>query len=123
MGLSLCGVALVLRDRWVPAGILMALALTSQQFAILILVVLLVLAPKAGRLKMAAATVVTWAMIVAHVGTPPHGISGSRRVATHAYRGLRMPRVLDVAAPRARRSQSGALDSTRRHVIVNAPRL
>ena len=64
MGLSLCGVALVLRDRWVLAGILMALALTSQQFAILILVVLLVLAPNAGRLKMAAASVATWVMIV-----------------------------------------------------------
>src|ERR1035438_9457021 len=43
MGLILCGVASVLRDRWVLAGVLMGLALTSQQFSILVLVVLLVL--------------------------------------------------------------------------------
>ena len=64
MGLILCGVASVLRDRWVLAGVLMGLALTSQQFSILVLVVLLVLAPNAGRFKMMAATVMTWAIVV-----------------------------------------------------------
>ena len=64
MGLILCGVASILRDRWILAGILMALALTSQQFAILVLVVFLVLAPNAGRIKMAAAAVVTWLGVV-----------------------------------------------------------
>jgi hypothetical protein len=64
MGLSLCGVALALRSSWVLAGVFMALALTSQQFAILILVVLLVVAPIAGRFKMAAASVATWGIIV-----------------------------------------------------------
>jgi hypothetical protein len=64
MGLILGGVASVLRDRWILAGVLMALALTSQQFAILVLVALLVVAPKVGRLKIAAATVVTWLALV-----------------------------------------------------------
>jgi hypothetical protein len=64
MGLVLCGVASVQRDRWILAGVLMGLALTAQQFSILVLVALLVLAPNAGRIKMAAGTVVTWAIVV-----------------------------------------------------------
>lgn len=64
MGLILCGVASVLRERWILVGVFMALALTSQQFAILVLVVLLVLAPNAGRIKMAAATFVTWTVVI-----------------------------------------------------------
>ncbi len=42
MGLILFGVASVLRRRWVLAGVIMGLALTSQQFAVLVLVALLV---------------------------------------------------------------------------------
>jgi hypothetical protein len=64
MGLILCGVASAQRQRWVLAGIFMGLALTSQQFALLVLVALLVLATNTGRVKMAAATVVTWGAVV-----------------------------------------------------------
>ena len=64
MGLILCGVASVLRHRWVWAGVWMGLALTSQQFALLVLVALLVLAPSTGRIKMASATVMTWVVVV-----------------------------------------------------------
>jgi hypothetical protein len=64
MGLILCGVASVLRHRWVWAGVWMGLALTSQQFALLVLVALLVLAPNAGRIKMATAAVLTWTAVV-----------------------------------------------------------
>jgi len=63
MGLILCGVASVLRERWVLAGVVMGLAFTSQQFAVLVLIALLVLAPNVGRFKLAAAAVVTWALI------------------------------------------------------------
>jgi len=64
MGLILCAVASVLRERWILAGVFMSLALTSQQFSVLVLAALLVLAPNAARFKMAAATVVTWIVIV-----------------------------------------------------------
>ena len=64
MGLLLGAVALVLRDRWMLAGILMALALTSQQFALLVLVALVVVAPAASRIKMVVATVGMWSLIV-----------------------------------------------------------
>ena len=64
MGLLLCSIAFVLRERWTFAGILMALALTSQQFALLVLVAVLVVAPTAGRIKMVVAMVVTWSLIV-----------------------------------------------------------
>ena len=64
MGLSLCGVALALRNRWVLTGVVMALALSSQQFSVLVLVVLFVLAPRADRFKLVLATAVTWSIVV-----------------------------------------------------------
>jgi hypothetical protein len=64
MGLLLCGVAAVQRERWILAGVVLGLALSAQQFSILALVALLVLAPNAGRIKMAAAAVVTWTIVV-----------------------------------------------------------
>jgi len=45
-GLALMGVALVLRDRWWGAGLLLGLAVLSQQFTLLIFLPLLVLAPR-----------------------------------------------------------------------------
>lgn len=64
MGLILSGVASAIRGRWVLAGVLMGLALTSQQFALLVLVALLIIAPRLDRVKMAVAMVVTWGLIV-----------------------------------------------------------
>ena len=151
MGLVLCGVASVLRDRWTLAGIMMALALTSQQFALLVLVALLVVAPNAGRVKMVIATVVMWLLIVAplalassgralRVALVGSGLGGTQarslawelhltgsgaievwRLVPIVYRGE--PRVPDVSTPRARRTHSGAIDGTRCHVVINAARL
>ena len=73
MGLVLCGVASVLRHCWTLAGIMMALALTSQQFALLVLVALCAVAPNAGRVKMVIATVVTWLLIVAPLALASSG--------------------------------------------------
>ena len=36
MGLALCAMACARRDRWIGAGILVALAVLSQQFALLV---------------------------------------------------------------------------------------
>jgi hypothetical protein len=45
--LSLAGVAFALRGRWFAAGFILGLALLSQQFALLMLIPLVVLAPRA----------------------------------------------------------------------------
>lgn len=55
MGLALAAVSCVFRDRWVIAGILVALAVLSQQFAVLVAAPLLVLAPGKRRIAYAAA--------------------------------------------------------------------
>ena len=61
MGLALGAMASARRDSWIAAGILVTLAILSQQFAVLVAVPLLVLAPAARRrtfLAAASATVV-----------------------------------------------------------------
>lgn len=63
MGLLLCGVASFQRQRWTLAGIMLGLAFTAQQFAILVLVALLILASNSGRLKLAFGATVTWMVI------------------------------------------------------------
>lgn len=50
-GFALMGVSFVLRDRWLAAGLVLGLAVLSQQFTLLILIPLLVIAPRADRLK------------------------------------------------------------------------
>jgi hypothetical protein len=45
-GFALVGVALVLRERWLAAGLVLGLAVLSQQFTLLILIPLLVIAPR-----------------------------------------------------------------------------
>ena len=79
MGLCLGAVACALRDRWIAAGILVALAVLSQQFALLVAAPLLVLAPGRRRLPYAAAAVVTGAL----VDLPLLALSGS-----HALRAI-----------------------------------
>ena len=50
-GLALGALASVRRDRWVCAGVLVALALTSQQFALLVLAPLIVVVPQKFRAR------------------------------------------------------------------------
>jgi hypothetical protein len=59
MGLALASLACVRRDKWVGAGVLIALALLSQQFALLVAVPLVVVAPHRRRLRYVAAAVAT----------------------------------------------------------------
>ncbi len=64
MGLALCGLACARRSWWVWAGIFVALAITSQQFALLVFAPLLVLAPPDRRLTFVKATIATGALVV-----------------------------------------------------------
>ena len=82
MGLCLGALACALRDRWIGAGILVALAVLSQQFALLVAAPLLVLAPGRRRVSYAAAAVVTGAL----VDLPCSRSSGSHALAGHHHR-------------------------------------
>jgi Glycosyltransferase family 87 len=64
MGLLLGGVACCRRGWWVWAGILFGLAATSQQFALLVLVSLLVVAPSNRRIRFAGAAIGAFALVV-----------------------------------------------------------
>jgi hypothetical protein len=64
MGLLLGGVACCRRGWWVWAGILLGLAVTSQQFSLLVLAPLLVVAPSNRRIRFAAAAVGAAALVV-----------------------------------------------------------
>ena len=73
MGLILGGMACALRGRWVWVGILLGLAVTSQQFALLALVPLFVVAPSNRRLKFASATIATAAVVILPLGVLTSG--------------------------------------------------
>lgn len=64
MGLALSGVACAFRRWWAWAGILLALAILSQQFALLVAAPLFVVAPPNRRLRFSVAAVVTAAVVV-----------------------------------------------------------
>jgi len=64
MGLILGGVACARRDSWVWAGVLLGLAVTSQQFALLVLAPLFVVAPVHQRIRYAGAAIGAAAMII-----------------------------------------------------------
>ncbi len=64
MGLALCAMACAGRGRWVGAGVLIVLAVLAQQFALLVAVPLLVLAPANRRVPFAAAGLATGALVV-----------------------------------------------------------
>ena len=64
LGLALSAMACVRGDQWLRAGILCALAVLSQQFALLVAVPLLLVAPAAKRISFAGAAVVTGAVVV-----------------------------------------------------------
>jgi hypothetical protein len=75
-GLALVGVALVLRDRWLAAGLVLGLAVLSQQFTLLILIPLLVVAPRTKLLKILGGT----ACSIALVGVPLLAITSGRAI-------------------------------------------
>jgi hypothetical protein len=66
LGLGLAGAACALRREWVWAGLLLGLAVTSQQFALLILAPLLVVAPWRGRWRLLGSC----AVVVAALSAP-----------------------------------------------------
>jgi hypothetical protein len=64
MGLVLAGIACVRRGWWVWAGVLLGLAFTAQQFALLAFAPLLVVAPRDRRTKFIGAAIISVAAIV-----------------------------------------------------------
>jgi hypothetical protein len=63
LGLALCAMACAHRGRWISAGILVALAVFTQQFALLVAAPLLVLAPAKRRIPYAMAALITGAVV------------------------------------------------------------
>ena len=63
LGLVLGGAACALRGRWIWAGALLGLAVTAQQFALLALLPVLVVAPSRARSRLGAAAVVAWGAV------------------------------------------------------------
>ena len=63
MVLLLAGLALALRRSWAWAGALLGLAVASQQFALLALVPLFVVAPARGRWRLVGGSVAAWGLV------------------------------------------------------------
>jgi hypothetical protein len=80
LGLVLGGIACVLRRNWVWAGILVGLAVTSQQFALLALAPLVVVAPRHGRWKMVSSAVASWLVIILPMTVVTSGTAWSAAV-------------------------------------------
>ena len=79
LGLALGGTSCVLRRQWVWAGVLVGLAITSQQFALLVLVPLVVIAPGKQRWRLlissgAVVALVSLPIIVATSGRAIHAV-------------------------------------------------
>ncbi len=91
MGLGLGGVACAKRGWWIWAGVLLGLALTSQQFAVLIVAPLLVIVPANRRTRFVGGTIGGFALVVlpAIVITSgramPRGNSGIRQYAGNGW--------------------------------------
>jgi hypothetical protein len=64
LGLALAAMACARRQRWLTAGILLALAVLSQQFALLVAVPLFVLAPRARKFRLTCAALLTGLIVV-----------------------------------------------------------
>ncbi len=63
VGLGLAGTACALRGQWLWAGIFLGLALVSQQFALLILIPVVIVAPGRNRLRVLAAAALSVALV------------------------------------------------------------
>lgn len=132
MGLSFAGLALARRGRWFWAGILLGLAITSQQFALLVAAPLLMVAPRMQRIRygtavVGAAAVVVVGMLVITSGrvidvltgttaTPPSGGTFLYLADLHGFSLLCVSRVLPIVLAMtlawwsARRLGAAALD-------------
>jgi hypothetical protein len=64
VGLLLGGLACGRRNAWVWTGILFGLAVSSQQFALLVLAPLVFVAPAEGRLRLIVSSSLTWLVVV-----------------------------------------------------------
>ena len=64
MGLALGGVACARRGRWVWAGLLLGLAVTAQQYALLVFAPLFIVAPPSRRIRFASGALVAGAFVV-----------------------------------------------------------
>jgi hypothetical protein len=64
LGLALSALACARRDRWLTAGILIALAVLSQQFALLVAVPLFIVAPAAKKMRFAGTALLAGAVVV-----------------------------------------------------------
>jgi hypothetical protein len=64
IGLAFAGVACVRRGQWISAGVLLGLAVTSQQFALLVAAPLLVMAPRSQRIRYAVAVIGSAGVVV-----------------------------------------------------------
>jgi Glycosyltransferase family 87 len=63
MGLVLGGIACALRGRWAWTGALLGLSFTTQQFALLAIAALFVLAPRQARWRIGLAAAGAWALV------------------------------------------------------------
>jgi hypothetical protein len=64
IGLALCSLAFALRGKWVWAGVMLGLAFTSNQFALLVAVPLVVIVPSRERVRFVLAGLVAATLIV-----------------------------------------------------------
>lgn len=93
MGLSLVGLALVRRDRWLWGGVVLGLAFTAQQFAVLPIALVLVLAARAKYPKLIGGLaigvgVIALPLLVFTSGHALHTIIlGSSRNISHTFGG------------------------------------
>lgn len=63
MGLSMAGVAFALRGQWISAGALLGLAVTSQPFALLFILPMLVVSLYRQRKQLIMAAIASWAVV------------------------------------------------------------
>lgn len=63
MGLILGGVACSLKKRWFWVGVLLGLAFCSQQFALLVIAPLIIIAPTQGRIRLGAGALLAAALV------------------------------------------------------------
>ena len=63
LGFALAAMACALRDRWIAAGILIALAILTQQFTLLVAIPLFVVAPAVRKLPFAVGAVATAVLV------------------------------------------------------------
>jgi hypothetical protein len=64
MGLGLCGLACARRGWWAWAGVLLALAITSQQFALLVIAPLVIIVPQNRRFRFVGTVIGTASIVI-----------------------------------------------------------